>query len=59
MNYNDRCFRCGKKIEGGSTCISLEYRFADPSNPPLKTFPHKFCDDCMRSFYVWSKEAKE
>lgn len=59
MNYSDRWFRCGKKLDGGSTCISLEYRFADSTNPPLKTFPHKFCGECMRSFYVWSKEAKE
>ena len=59
MNYNDTCFRCGKKLESGFTCITLEYRFANPSNPPLETFPHKFCDECMRSFYAWSKEAKE
>lgn len=59
MNYIDRCFRCGKNLEGGFTCITLEYRFANPTSPPMKTFPHKFCNDCMRSFYVWSKEAKE
>ena len=59
MNYNDRCFRCSKKLESGFTCITLEYGFANPSNLPLKTFPQKFCDDCMRSFYVWLKEAKE
>ena len=55
----NRCFRCGKKLEGGFTSISLEYRSADPTNPPLKTLPRKFCSDCMRSFYAWSKEGKE
>ena len=59
MNCNDTCFRCGKKLEGGFTCITLEHRFADSTKPPLKAFPRKFCDDCRRSFHVWSKEGKE
>ena len=55
----DRCFRCGAKLEGGFTSITLAYHSADPTNPPLQTFPNKFCRDCMRSFYAWSKEGKE
>ena len=55
----DRCFRCGKKLEVGFTSITLTYYAANPTNPPLQTFPKKFCGDCMRSFYAWSKEANE
>lgn len=55
MSTIDRCSRCGRKIEGGFTSVILEYRFADPTNPPLKTLPKRLCDNCVKSFFIWSR----